>query len=219
MSGVARTALVAASVLFAVALFVPDLVAANLRVEPVLEDPLTGILILISVNFPTNLFLISLSIYIAFYWMGRRLGDIADDPHDLLASIVIASILVSVAGGVIDFMFLYDRVEDRYLLQDYSAALFLPAAALIFAAIALLLFAIVNIRVTVSLVLAAAIASLSPISWWFTSWFLGSWFSVCLMLQIVLAATLSLFVLGMLHVRHVSVFSGAEEKTYEGGEP
>ena len=219
MGGVTRSAPVVAFVLLAFALFVPNLVAANLRVEPVLEDPLTGILILISVNFPTNLFLISLSIYIAFCLMGRKLGDIAEDPHDLLASTVVASILVSIAGGVIDFMFLYERAEDRYLLQDFSAALLLPAVVLIFVTIALFLFAIVNVRATVVLVLAAAIASLSPVSWWFTSWFLGSWYSVCLLFQIVLVAALSLFVLRMLYVRHVLVFSGAAEKTYECGEP
>jgi hypothetical protein len=194
-------------------------VSANIVVEPRLEDPVSGILTLIAVNFSTDLFLITAAVYAAFALKKRGLGDVSNDPGVFVGMVVLAAALVAVAGGVIDFAFLYEKVEDHYLLRNFSVGIVLAAAALIFVTIAAFLRAIVGIRSTISLAAAAVIAPMSPFGWWAMSLLVHSPFPGVGAVVILVASSLAFVILFGLHRLHVRVFSGAFDKAYEGGEP
>jgi len=194
-------------------------VSANIRVEPRLEDPVSGILILIAVNFSTDLLLITAAVYAAFALKKRGLGDISNDPWVFVGTVVLAAALVAAAGGVIDFAFLYENVDDHYLLRDFSIGIVLVAATLIFVTIAAFLHAIVGIRSIISLAAAAVIAPMSPFGWWAMSLLVHSPFPGVGAVVILVASSLAIILLFVLSRLHVRVFSGAFDKAYEGGEP
>lgn len=196
---------------------VPSTVAANVSIEPRLEDPVTGIMTLIVTNFGTDLMLISLAVYFAFSALKNRVGDISEDPGIFVASTVAASALVAVAGGVIDFAFLYEEADGHYVLKDLSARVMLPAAILIFATIAVSLCGVVRIHPAVSVLVAAPVAAVSPIGWWFMDTARAWGPGLCGIFFMVLAAAVALVVLLGLHSLHRRLSSRGTERAYEGG--
>ena len=210
-----RTAALMLALLFAVS-FLPTEVSANISIEPRLEDPVSGVIILIVTNFPIDLFLISGAVYVALFALGRRIGDIEEDSYDFVVSVLIASAAVAVAGGVIDFAFLYERVDDHYALRDFTVGVILPAVMLIFASIALLLYAFSGVRAVVSLAIGAAIAPISAIAWYFNNLALGSIFITCGIAGIVLSAVLAFAFLTQVRVVHERVMRSGLDKAHEG---
>lgn len=202
--------------LVCIALFVPAIVAGNIRVEPRLEDPATGILILIVTNFPIDLLLISVAVYGALAVTGRGLGKVSEDAHEFVLLVIVAAALIAVAGGIIDFVFLYERSEDHYILRDLTAWILLPAAGTIFATIAVFAYSVIGIRPVVSLVIAACLAPLSAVSWWFNNRALGFSSSLCSALVVVLSAVFAFGVLVFLARLHREQFSGEGDKAFEG---
>ena len=202
--------------LVCIALIVPSIVAGNIRVEPRLEDPVTGIMILIVTNFPIDLLLISVAVSGALAVTGRGLGKVSEDAHEFVLLVIIAAALVAVAGGVIDFAFLYERSEDHYILKDLTAGVLLPAIGTIFATIAIFVYAVIGIRPAVSLTMAACLAPLSAVSWWFSNRALGFSTLLCSTLVVVLSAVFAFGVLAFLSRLHRRQFSGEGDKAYEG---
>lgn len=203
--------------LISVVLLVPSIVAANISIEPRLEDPASGIGILIITNFGTDLLLVALGVYVAFSVLKKRLGNVSDDPGRFIASVVVASTLVAIAGGVIDFVFLYERIHDHYELRALSLAVVFPAAVLIFVTIAASLYVFVGIRLRVSGTIALAIAPLSPICWWFMNLSMGWTTVTCPVLAIVVTTACALVLVMMLYSNHRRVFSGDADRAHEGG--
>ncbi len=117
-----REAVALALVAAAAFMSVPSSVSANMSTEPTLEDPFTGVLTLILINFSTDLFLVAAAVYGAMSIAKQRVGDIPQDPWAFVGSVVVAAAVVAVAGGFIDFALLYERVEDHYILKDFSVA-------------------------------------------------------------------------------------------------
>lgn len=198
---------------------VPSLVSANITIEPRLEDPFSGILVLAVVNFPVDLLLVSAAVYIALWVLGRRAGDIRDDAGDFVLSVIVASAVVAVAGAFLDFAFLYEGVDGHYGLRDLSVGVVLPATLLIFATIAVSLSVIVRLRVVVSTAAGASIALLSPIGWWFTAMTLSSFLVICLTVMILASAAFALIFLMSMRRLHVRIHAGEADRAYEGGSP
>jgi hypothetical protein len=214
-----RMASVLSAAAFMVAAFVPSTVVANINVEPRLEDPLTGIVTLFFLNFGTDLLLVGLAVYVALWLARRRIGAIPSEPGNFVVSVLAAATAVAVTGAVIDFVFLYDRVEDHYLLKDFSAGILVLPAVLIFATIAASLQAVVRTDWRTSLVAAAAIAPLSPLAWWFLSSMAGSVIVLFVLVAMALSGLFSVLLLVFLHGLHVRVFSGEMDRVYEGCAP
>ncbi|HIH01889.1 TPA: hypothetical protein HA259_07455 [Thermoplasmata archaeon] len=203
--------------LLCAAAFSPSLASANIRIEPRLEDPISGVIILIVTNFPIDLFLISAAMYVALFATGRRIGDIEEDSYSFVVSVLVASAVVAVAGGFIDFIFLYERLEDHYALKDLTAWVVLPATLFIFASIAILVYAFVGVRAEVSLATGAAIAPVSTVAWYFNNLALGSpVHQVCGAILIVASGALAFVLLSLLRTRHDRLMAGDLDKTYEG---
>jgi hypothetical protein len=198
---------------------VPMSVSANITIEPRLEDPFSGILVLAVVNFPVDLLLVSVAVYVALWALGRRAGDISDDAGDFVLSVIVAAAVVAISGAVLDFAFLYEGVDGHYGLRDLSVGVVLPATLLIFATIALSLSAIVRLRVVVSTAAGAAIALLSPVGWWFTAMALSSFLVICLTILILVSAAFALIFLTFTHRLHVRIHAGEADRAYEGGNP
>jgi hypothetical protein len=192
--------------------FLPSQVSANISIEPRLEDPVSGVIILIVTNFPIDLFLVSAAVYVALFAIGRRIGDIGDDSSDFVVSVLIASAVVAVAGGFIDFIFLYERVEDHYALRDLTAWIILPAAAFIFVSIALFVYAFVGVRPDVSLVIGAVLAPVSALAWYFNSLAAGSVFIICGTVGIVLSAVSAFALLNQMRTVHERLVRGDLDK-------
>jgi hypothetical protein len=215
----ARTASALTAVVLSAVLWVPSLAAANISTEPRLEDPLTGVLTLIIINFGTDLFLIAAAVYGAFYFTRGRMGDTAGDMQALVASVVLAGAVVAVAGGVIDFALLYERADDHYVLKAFSLPSVLVAAALIYATVAVSLRLVVRARVTVSLAAAAFIAPLSPIGWFMMSLATGSYVAFWLILFMASSWALAAVALMLLHYIQTRSSSGDLDRACEGGTP
>lgn len=201
---------------FLAALFVPSFAAANINTEPRLEDPFTGVLKLIVINFATDLLLVAAAVYGALYFTHGKAGDTATDPMTLVALAILAGGAVAVTGGVIDFALLYERADDHYVLKAFSLATVLVAAALIYAAVAGSLHLIVRIRSTVALVAAAFIAPLSPIAWFIMSSATGTVVTAWIILFMV-SLNLAVVILALLHRLQKRVASGELDRSYEGG--
>ncbi|MDQ1372331.1 MAG: hypothetical protein QG582_1247 [Candidatus Thermoplasmatota archaeon] len=214
-----REAVALALVAAAAIMSVPSSVSANMSTEPTLEDPFTGILTLILINFSTDLFLVSAAVYGATSIAKQRVGDISQDPWAFVASVFVAAAVVAVAGGFIDFALLYERVEDHYILKDFSVAAIAVAAALIFASIAAALRLVVGTRLTVSLAAAAAIAPLSPLAWFVTSAVSASFVIIWPLMGLAITSAFSAALLLLLHRLHGLTFSGALDQAYEGCAP
>lgn len=205
-------------VLLSVAVFVPSMVAANIRIEPRLEDPVTGVVTLIATNFPLDLLLVSSAVYGSLVVLGKGVGELAEDSRDFIAAVVVASIAIAITGGFIDFVFLYERVDDHYLLRDLTLGVILPAAVLVFATIAIFLYAFVSVRPSASLAIAAVVGPISPVGWWFGGQVLGR-AALCGVIVIVLLSVLALVVLVLLRLVHGVTFSEDGKEAYEGGRP
>lgn len=207
------------SVIVAAALLAPRAVSANIVVEHRLDDPFTGILILIGANLVIDLFLISLAVYLAFFVTKEGLGDITRDPKAFVALVALASLAVAVAGGVIDFVFLYERVDDHYELLEVSAEAVVPATVLILASIAVLLHLLVRIRPGICLAIGTAVGLLSPAGWILIQVLVSHPFGIYYLIWVVITGCLALGVLVALHSAYRRVYSGEEEWTYEGAQP
>lgn len=212
-----------ASVLSAAALFatvlVPSTVAANISVEPRLEDPLTGIVTLILLNFGQDLFLVALAVYAALWFTRAKVGAVRSDPGAFIGSVIAAATAVVLTGAVIDFVFLYDRVDGHYLLKDFSIGVLVLPALLIFATIAASLQTVVHTDWKVSLAAAGAIAPLSPLGWWTVSLLSGSYFIMPALILLAWSWSLAVVFLVLLRRLHMRVFSGEIDRAYEGCTP
>jgi hypothetical protein len=198
------------------AVLVPSLASANIRVEPRLEDPISGIIILIVTNFPIDLLLIAAAMLVVLVVMGRKTGDMVENSYDFVISVMMASAFVAIAGGVVDFVVLYERVEDHYLLKDLTASVILPAVGLILVTIALFVHAFVGVRLDVSFVMGGVIAPISAVGWWLNSLALGSTMYMCSAIAIGTCAVFAFVLLGQLRRIHERALSGERDKAYEG---
>ena len=217
MSSLPRRSLALMLVLLCAVSFLPSQVSANIRIEPRLEDPVSGIIILVVTNFPIDLFLVAAAMYVALFALGRRIGDIEEDSYDFVVSVLIVSAVVAVAGGFIDFIFLYERVEDHYALKELTTWVALPAMLFIFASIALLVFVFVRVRAEVSIAIGAAIAPVSTVAWYFNSLALGSpLHQMCSAILIVASGALAFVLLGLLRTVHSRLMMGDLGKANEG---
>lgn len=202
---------------FSAILFVPSVVSANMSVEPRLEDPFTGIATLIAMNFGWDLFLIALAVYVAMRLRDGRIGDAPLDPGTFVGLMVLAGAAVAVAGGFIDFAFLYERVDDHYALRDFSRELYVYAALLIFATIVASLLLIVRIDWRVAVAAGAAIAPLSPLAWGLMS-LMSDWYvAFPLYVAVATSAALDVGLLVLLHDFRSRAHSGELHRAYEGG--
>lgn len=215
----AREAAAFALVMFSTILLIPHMVSANIHVEPRLEDPISGILALTCINFTADLFLIALAVSVAFRVKGKRMGDIPQGSSDFVLSIFETATAVAVAGGVIDFFFLYERVEDHYALRSLSAEIVIPAATLIFVTILASLYAFVRIRPGICMVAGAAIAPLSPIGWYITAYLFASPFLFSAVAWTAVSGVLAIVLVLNLRSFHGRVISGEKDRAYEGGRP
>ena len=214
-----REAVALALVAAAAIMSVPSSVSANMSTEPTLDDPFTGVLTLILINFSTDLFLVAAAVYGAMSIAKQRVGDISQDPWVFVGSVFVAAAVVAVAGGFIDFALLYERDGDHYILKDFSVAAVTMAAVLIFASIAVALRLVVGTRMTVSLAAAAAIAPLSPLAWFVTSTLSAQSVAIWLLMVLAVTSAFSAVLLHLLHRLHGAVFSGALDQAYEGCAP
>lgn len=207
---------VAMSVVVSAAMLVPRTASANITIEDRLEDPFTGILTLIGANLTVDLLLISLAVYFAFLLTRKRLGDIAHDPKWFVVLVALASVAVAVAGGVIDFVFLYERVDDHYELRGLSAETVIPATAMILASIAVLLHLFVRIRPVICLAIGTAVALLSPAGWFLVDILVSRAPTLWYIIWAAITGCLALGVLVTLHSAHRRVYSGEDDRAYEG---
>ena len=204
---------------FSALLFVPSAVSANISIEPRLEDPFTGIVTLISINFGSDLFLVSLAVYVAMRLRNGRVGDVPSDTGMFIGLVVLAAVVVAVAGGFIDFALLYERVDDHYALRDFSAEMYFYAAVLIFATIAASLLLLVRVDWKIAVAAGAAIAPLSPLAWGSMSLMAGTYFVLPLLITITLSAILDTLLIVLLHGFHARASSGELYRAYEGMGP
>ena len=197
--------------------FLPSQASANISTEPRLDDPISGVVILIVTNLPIDLFLISAAMYVALVAMGRRIGGIEEDSYDFVVSVLVASAAVAVAGGFIDFAFLYERVEDHYALKDLTTWVVLPATLFIFTTIALFVYAFVGVRAEVSVAVGAVLAPVSAFAWYFNNLALGSpLHQVCGAMVIVLSGVLAFALLVLLRTMHDRLMTGDLDKAQGG---
>ena len=202
---------------FSALLFVPSAVSANISIEPRLEDPFTGIVTLISINFGSDLFLVSLAVYVAMRLRNGRIGDVPVDSGMFIGLVVLAGTVVAVAGGFIDFAFLYERVDDHYALRDFSAEMYVYAALLIFATIAASLLLLVRVDWRIAVAAGAAIAPLSPLAWGSMSLMAGTYYVLPILIATILSAILDVVLVVLLHGFHARASSGELYRAYEGG--
>ena len=214
-----RVAAALALVVAAVIMSVPSSASANLSTESILQDPFTGILTLILINFSTDLFLVAAAVYGALSIAKQRVGGIPQNRWAFVGSVVVAAAVVAVAGGFIDFALLYERAGDHYTLDDFSAVAVAKAAMLIFASIAGALRLFVGTHLTVSRAAAAAIAPRSPLAWFVTSMLSASFVVIWLFMVLAVTSALSVALLHLLHRLHGADFSGALDQAYEGCAP
>ncbi|MEW5748818.1 MAG: hypothetical protein AB1793_08575 [Candidatus Thermoplasmatota archaeon] len=211
------------SALFLMALsalmLVPSAVSANISIEPRLEDPFTGIVTLIAMNFGWDLFLMALAVYVAMRLRDGRIGDAPLDPGTFVGLIVLAGAAVAVAGGFIDFAFLYERAEDHYTLREFSIEMYSFAALLIFATIVAALLLIVRVDWKVAVAAGAAIAPLSPLAWGLMSLMSGTHVVLPFYVAIILSAAFVVALLVLLHGFRSRVSSGELYMAYEGAGP
>lgn len=217
--GFARKASALFFMAFSALLFVPSAVSANMSVEPRLEDPFTGIVTLIAMNFGWDLSLIALAVYVAMRLRNGRIGDVPCDSGTFIGLLVLAGVAVAVAGGLIDFAFLYERVDDHYVLRDFSRDLYIYAALLIFATIAASLFLIVRVDWKIAVAAGAAIAPLSPLAWGIMSLMSDWYFAPPFYFAMMVSAVLAVVLLALLHSFHARACSGELYRAYEGGGP
>lgn len=216
MSSLPRRTIALMLALLCAVCFLPSQASANISIEPRLEDPISGVVILIVTNFPIDLFLVSAAVYVALFSLGRRIGDIGEDSYGFVVSVLTASAAVAVVGGFIDFVFLYERVDDHYALRDLTALVVLPATALIFVSIALLVYAFVGVRADVCLAIGAVIAPISALAWYFNNLALGSVFVICGAVGIVLSAVLAFALLAQMRTVHERLVRGDLDEANEG---
>lgn len=198
-------------------LSVPSFAAANINTEPRLDDPFTGVLTLIVINFGTDLLLVAVAVYGASYFTHGKTGNTAADAGTLTALVILAGGAVAIIGGVIDFALLYERVDDHYALKAFSLDAVLMATALIYGAVAASLRVIVRIRSTISLAAAAFIAPLSPIAWFIMSLTTGAAVMFWVMLFITVSWIFAIVTLLLLHRFQKRAASGEFDRAYEGG--
>ncbi|OGS42745.1 MAG: hypothetical protein A3K67_05060 [Euryarchaeota archaeon RBG_16_62_10] len=123
-------------------------------------------------NLATNLFLMSSFLYLCCLWLGPGVGDLSNTPRRFLGTVVLAAVLVSAAGGFIDFYLLMDvsdyysyRYDEAVYVLEFRPLAWMAADLLVFASVFLCLRYVVWTSSIVALGVATAIAVINLLFW------------------------------------------------------
>ena len=174
-----RSILVRATVLVTFAFAALCACSEGVMANPIPADmfartPASAIFLLFIVNLPVDLFAYSMTLAAVLRMPGLRIGRVSPDLGKFIGSVVGASACVAAVGAVIDFFFLFERVETQYSVRyDYVFEV-VPAMAgalLVFASILLVSVLVVRTSWLTGLGPAAVLAVANPLSWYsFTLW-------------------------------------------------
>lgn len=122
-----------------------------------------AIFMILVYNLPVNLLWLCIAVYAICRTFGNRVGVVPKDPRRFFGSIVIAAVIVTTLGSMIDFALLI-REDFQYGLY-FDAMNWTAAAALIFVSIYFSSILLLNLEPKVALIPAAAITAMNPV-WW-----------------------------------------------------
>jgi hypothetical protein len=169
-SRLASTALVLGAL--ALAVFSADVSANPIVPGPDFSDSMDAVSWLFFSNFPIDLFWFTVVLYFAFRWLGVGPGKIAKRPAVFAVSVLVAALLIAVAGALIDFYAFYDGGNhegytfwaDRGV-QLFGSTEFFLALIGVFAFVYLAAMLIVRMDWRSSLMPAAVMTALNPLAW------------------------------------------------------
>jgi hypothetical protein len=138
-------------------------------------------------NLPVNLLWFSIALYGMCRAFGCRVGAVPRDPRRFFGSIMIAMVVVTALGSIIDFALLSGEGWDYFL--NFDATNWAAAAALIFVSIYFSSLLFLNLDTLQGLIPASVITALNPIWWWLAKTqdaSVATWTLVCSLLLLPL---------------------------------
>jgi E3 ubiquitin-protein ligase DOA10 len=129
----------------------------------------SGLAYIFAVNLPVDLILLASSVLLAGRLFGQGVGRLIKDPDRFVSAVVLAGVMVAVAGAFIDFYLLYTgefeiRQQTVYVYQ-FDLLNSLVAASLVALSIYAVCVLMLRLDKVVALIPAAIIAVVNFVSW------------------------------------------------------
>jgi len=129
----------------------------------------SGLAYIFAVNLPVDLILLAASILLVGRLFGQGVGRLMKDPDRFVSTVVLAGVMVAVAGAFIDFYLLY---TEEFEVRQWTVYVFqfdllssLVAASLVALSIYAVCVLMLRLDKFVALVPAAIIAVVNFVSW------------------------------------------------------
>jgi succinate dehydrogenase hydrophobic anchor subunit len=130
----------------------------------------SGIVYLFTVNLPIDMFVFALALALVCMAVGPRTGNTSSGLRSFMLAVIAACVLIALAGAVIDFYLLFERVPGTYANDMYDFRLDLVrttvACLLVFASVLLVSIFLVRTSWLAGLAIGAAVAVANLISWY-----------------------------------------------------